>query len=388
MIPSLLLVASAVVYARRELVDEADKYCYYTELGFNPDADPLPTAADIKKAYRTLSRTYHPDLAGTDEEKRQRYARIQTAYRVLGDVRLRKVFDLMGHDGVKKYEDEKNRPEQAGGFHPFFGRPASDRGPTSKLRLKVPLNKVYNGDSFTLKLNKNKICSRCKGSGAHSKEHFRACKKCKGEGFTMENVQFGPFVQQMKQPCGACGGKGKIPSKPCPLCNGRKVVKREVPIDLLLERGMPEGHEITFELEGEESPDQLPGDLVVTVHTAEHETFQRDGNNLKTRVKLNIVESLIGFRKAIKHLDDRVVILSHRGLTAPGTTRRVAGEGMPVHNVPSDRGDLFVTYDVEIPSELTPDQRRLVEASFPPRPPPGGRPFPTTVAPADDGKKR
>ena len=191
---SLLAIAFADVIG--------DDFCYYTILGLEPDPEiPHPESVVIK-AYRKLSREYHPDRAGNNPQRQATYLKIQRAYEVLGDRRLRKVYDLAGHEGVKKYEEEKNRPEgmRQQGMFPFgFFHQESDRGETKQIEVGVNLEKIYNGETITINVQKNKLCSRCKGSGAFSKEHFKSCGACGGKGHTMKQMRMGPFVQHVQQ---------------------------------------------------------------------------------------------------------------------------------------------------------------------------------------------
>eukprot|EP01013_Petalomonas_cantuscygni_P036694 TRINITY_DN67390_c0_g1_i1.p1 TRINITY_DN67390_c0_g1~~TRINITY_DN67390_c0_g1_i1.p1 ORF type:complete len:380 (+),score=75.20 TRINITY_DN67390_c0_g1_i1:371-1510(+) len=360
---AVTLCVAGLVLARRHEIPEGEEFCFYSELGLNPDAETPHKDSEIKTAYRKLSREYHPDLHPGDTEKEMRFLRVQKAYRVLGDRLQRKIYDLTGHEGLRRYEEEKNRPEgMRQGFMPFFGQSGSGRD--MKVPFTVSLEQIYNGETLTLNVKKNKVCSRCRGSGAHSKEHFKPCAVCDGRGHRVVAQQFGPFVQHVKQPCESCSGKGKIPTKSCPICGGKKIRNMVVPLELLLERGLPESHEVKFELEGDETPDQLPGDLVLVVSSAPHPVFRRDGHDLHITMKLTLLESLIGFRKAVTHLDGRQVVVSHVGVTAPGTRRQIKGEGMPVHHVPSDRGALHVTFEVDFPRVLTGAQNKAIDAAF------------------------
>jgi len=348
---------------RRDDIPADENFCYYSELELDAEPEVPHKDSDIKAAFRKLSRLYHPDLNRGNEEANARYVRIQKAHRVLGDRILRKVYDIAGVEGVRRYEEERNRPE---GMRNQMGMFMRQSTPTnSRLKMKVDLDKIYNGESIVVSLKKNKICAKCRGTGAFSKEHFKPCSVCKGEGHTVVQQQFGPFIQNVQRPCDACRGKGKVPTKSCPVCRGKGTRHMAVPLDVLLERGLPENHEVKFELEADETPDELPGDLILEISTNPHPVFRRDGNDLHTVVRLTLLESLIGFRKVITHLDDRRVAVSHRGMTPPGTVRKVFGEGMPIHHVPSDRGDLYVKYEVDFPTSLSEEQRQVIRETLP-----------------------
>lgn len=169
---------------------------------------------------------------------------------------------------------------------------------------------------------------------------------------------------QMQQPCEACGGKGVVFKTKCPHCKGNKVVPEEKVLTATIERGMPSDHEIVFERQSEQSPGITPGDVVFKLRQVPHPRFTRDGNDLKHTMHISLKEALLGFSKPIRHLDGRNVDVKHSGITKPFEVRTIAGEGMPHHNFPGERGDLHVKYHVDFPKKLSSEQQRLVEELF------------------------
>jgi DnaJ-class molecular chaperone len=107
-----------------------------------------------------------------------------------------------------------------------------------------------------------------------------------------------------------------------------------------------------------------PGDVIFKLKQAPHSRFRREGDALHHEMRLSLREALLGFKRPIRHLDGRDVIVEHKGVTQPFEVRKVAGEGMPVHNFPSQRGDLFVKYVVDLPRTLSPDQQDTVGKLF------------------------
>lgn len=335
---------------------------FYAVLGLEKEREDA-TERDIKTAWRKLSKKHHPDVAG--ESERTVYQRIQRAYEILGDRKKRKVYDILGAEGLKNLE----QPQQQQ-MHPFFqffggGRGTSDRGEDLNLLLVVPLEDVYNGEAHTMKFTKTKICRACRGTGAKSREHVVTCPHCQGSGRVLRRVQIAPgFVQQMEQPCPHCGGQGKHITEKCNLCGGKKVTKGIASLSVDVEAGLPEGYVLNYELEADQKPGEVPGDLHVTVVTAPHERFERRGNDLLVTVQLTLKEALLGFEKELAHLDGHTVTLSADGVTQHRAQQRIVGEGAPRHHVPSERGDLLVTYEVKLPQELTPELREALESHF------------------------
>ncbi|EPY18655.1 molecular chaperone DnaJ [Strigomonas culicis] len=175
------------------------------------------------------------------------------------------------------------------------------------------------------------------------------CEYCGGSGRVMQRVQIMPgFVQNIAQACSHCGGRGKHIAHICPTCRGRRVAKGVTTISVDVEGGLPEGHVLVYELEGDQQPGVVPGDVRVTLLSAPHPVFTRHGDDLHMQVRLTLREALVGFEREIPHLDGHVVELAREGVTQHGQEQRLRGEGMPKHNVPSEKGDLIVTYVVEM----------------------------------------
>jgi len=92
------------------------------------------------------------------------------------------------------------------------------------------------------------------------------------------------------------------------------------------------------------------GEVIFQLETLPHAVFERAGNDLKTTVKISLKQALLGFRKTLTHLDNREIVLDRTGkITKPGEIEKVIREGMPVYEAASDKGDLIVTYQVELP---------------------------------------
>merc|ERR1711976_279697 len=192
--------------------EDVDTTKLYETLEVEKDADQK----DIKKAYRRLSRTHHPDKGG-DEHK---FKEINAAYEILSDPDKRAAYDKYGLEGVS----EDGAAPGAGGedlFSMFFGggsrrsRRGPRKGPSVNHPLKVSLEDLYNGKTVKLAVNRKVIVGE-------SSE----CSSCNGQGMVMEMRQLGPgMIQQLQRPCDACRGQGYTAE----MKNERKVL--EVHID-------------------------------------------------------------------------------------------------------------------------------------------------------------
>lgn len=359
----LLCAIAALAVLMQTVHAEED---FYEVLGLEEQREDA-AERDIKAAWRKLSKQFHPDLKG--ESTRERYQTIQRAYEVLGDRKKRKIYDMKGEEGLKQLESPQQQHmdpfAQMFGFGGGGGQ-AANKGQNLNMLMLVTLEDMYNGAAHSVKFSKQKLCKTCRGTGAATKGDMVTCQHCKGSGVETQRIQLAPgFVQQVQQPCSHCGGKGKRIGKKCPACNGEKVTKSTMTLGVDVEQGTPENFDLVYDMEADQSPDQLPGDVIFTVSSVPHERFQRRGDDLHMTQKLSLKEALLGFDMTFKHLDEHEVELSSDHVTQHGTVQTLEGEGMPKHHVPSEKGKLLVTYQVELPSMITAQQRSKLEELLP-----------------------
>ncbi|KAI8803648.1 hypothetical protein BJ742DRAFT_828333 [Cladochytrium replicatum] len=335
---------------------------YYAILGVSRSS----SKREIKKAYKELSKKYHPDKNKGQQDK---FIELAHAYEVLSDDEKRRIYDQYGEDGLKNQGQKFHDPFDifaqfgfgGGGFGGGFQQ-AERRGPEIRLDLRVSLEEIFSGKTLEIDMNKQVICPLCRGSGAKSENDVHKCSSCNGSGVRIVRQQLGPGIfQQMQTTCDVCGGRGKVVKSTCPSCKGHKVKRGSHPITISIERGMADGSELRFEREGDQSPDHSPGDVVFTVVTEPHSTFQRNGDNLYMSRAIGLKEALLGVKWKLEHLDANVVEIVREGVTQPGFVQTVAGQGMPKHDDPSERGNLFVEYIVALPQKLTKDQSKGFE---------------------------
>jgi len=213
---------------------------YYKLLQIDKDAD----SRQLKKAYRRLSKQYHPDKNPDDETAHQRFVEISDAYTVLSDDELRRVYDQYGHEGVKQRQQNGGRGGGHGhGRDPFdvfgqffgggghFGR-GQRKGPDMEVRVHMALRDFYVGAEHEFKVEKQVICEACSGSGSEDGERD-TCGKCRGHGMVVQKHQLAPGIfQQMQMQCDACGGKGSTVKHVCKACGGARVVMAEEAYEL------------------------------------------------------------------------------------------------------------------------------------------------------------
>lgn len=175
-------------------------------------------------------------------------------------------------------------------------------------------------------------------------------------------------------PCPDCHGKGEeIPARDrCKNCDGHKTVKEKKILEVHIDKGMEDGHRITFSSEGDVEPGQEEaGDIIVVLDEKEHETFKRvQTDDLITRMELTLTEALCGFQKAIQTLDKRnlVVTVIPGEVIKNGAIKAVMGEGMPRYKNPFEKGKLIIQFLVKFPDSIDPRLVGELERVLPPRP--------------------
>eukprot|EP00758_Cryptobia_borreli_P001618 Tbor_TRINITY_DN2392_c0_g1::TRINITY_DN2392_c0_g1_i1::g.163::m.163/K14002/SCJ1; DnaJ-related protein SCJ1 len=336
---------------------------YYQLLGVPETA----TEREIKVGYREMSKKYHPDVNNA-ADARERHTMIGIAYETLSDKKKRKMYDISGKEGVALLQKQTQMEHQGRGQDSFFsffeGAGSNLKGKDVKNNVKIPLRDIYNGATHSLPVVKQVLCKKCKGTGAKVMGEFKRCTQCSGSGHFTQRIQIGPgMIQQIQQACPKCGGSGKEVKHKCTACKGTKVTKGESVLNLEVPRGIPENYEVKFEMEADQNPEQIPGDVILAISSTKGDSlFDRKGNDLYYTQTISLREALLGFTKTIVHMDGRIVKLEEHGVTQYGTVRKVLNEGMPI--LDGGKGDLYVTYVFVSPTSLTAEQEKLVRETF------------------------
>ena len=326
----------------------------------------------IKKAYRKLAMTHHPDKGG-DEEM---FKEIQTAFAVLGDEEKRQVYDEYGEEGLR----DGGGPSDAHDlFSAMFGGGGhSHRGPRKGDNvvhsLRVTLEDLYMGKMSKLAIIRNRVCQTCNGIGASRPEGVSTCSTCHGRGIQVTLNQIGPgMVQQVQNHCSRCRGLGEIIIERyrCPSCAGDKVSKERKVLEVYVDKGMQNGQKITFNGEANANPGLTAGDVVVVLKQEDHRVFTRKDNNLIMDKEVSLTDALCGFEFHIKQLDGRLLhVMSPAGsVITPGLVKSIPQEGMPTWRNPTERGFLFIKFSVKFPSFVGPEQAAVLEKVLGPRSP-------------------
>jgi len=342
---------------------------FYEILGVSRTA----TDQEIKSAYRRLAVKYHPDKNPNDSAAEEKFKEAAEAYSVLSDGEQRRRYDRFGHAGVSSGAGPAwGAPGFGGiedilgdlfGFGDVFGsgrsgarRSAAQRGADLRYDLEISLEEAARGMTAQLRIPRLESCETCKGSGAAEGTQPESCQTCGGTG----QVRYQQGFFSVARTCHACRGAGRVIRTPCAACQGAGRIEREKQMEVKIPAGVETGSRLRVQAEGESGTQGgPPGDLYVVIHVAEHEQFERQGNNLYASVPITFAQAALGAEIQVKTLDDEEKLKIPLG-TQTGTVFRLKGKGMPVLGG-RGKGDLFVAVTVITPTSLTREQRKLLE---------------------------
>jgi molecular chaperone DnaJ len=345
---------------------------YYEILGVSRDA----SAQEVKKAYRRLARDHHPDANPNDANAEERFKELTEAYEVLSNAEARRAYDTYGHQ-VPRGGGGQPGGDPFGGvqdiFEAFFGdgfRGSSvfgegfggaSRGPArgrnAEADIEIDLREAAFGVEREVKAQVVKNCSVCHGSGG-KKTHL--CQTCGGAGAvrTVRDTLLGQMVSQSA--CPDCRGSGRIVEVPCDECRGSGTVSRIVSRKVAVPAGIEDGMRLRVSGAGHDGESGAPpGDLYINIKVKEHPELMRDGEDLIHRMKVNFVQATLGTELRVPTLEGDAQVTIEAG-TQPGATVKLRGEGMPRIRG-RGRGDLKVVVDVMMPTQLSAEQRELLE---------------------------
>lgn len=348
---------------------------YYAALGVAKDA----SAAEIKKAYRKLARTYHPDANKGDAKAEERFKEISEAYDVLSDETRRKEYDeartLFGSGGFRAggqpggfnfdLGDLLGNARAGGGglgdlFGGLFGGGRRNAGPRRggdvESEATLSFKDAVDGITVPLRVATPHTCATCHGTGAKPGSTPRLCPRCEGTG-TVARGQ-GGFA--FAEPCRECRGRGLIIDNPCPVCQGSGSVTSERTLRVRIPAGVSDGQRIRLRGKGLPGERGGPaGDLVVLVHVQPHPVFGRRGDHLTINLPVTFPEAALGAAVKVPTLEGTPVTVKIPPGTVSGRTFRVRGKG--AHRRDGTRGDLLATVEVAVPDALTPEAREALE---------------------------
>lgn len=279
----------------------------YEILGLNINS----SHEDIKKAYKKLALLHHPDRGGNDEK----FKIIQNAYEQI-------------INGNKKCKNIIRKTTKA-----------------IVINLPITLEEIYLGTNIIKHINVTKFCYKCMGEGG---EESFICNYCDGSGIQILTKRFGfNMLQKMQIICTKCQGKGKCVKISCSHCQGIGLIEEEEQIDIVIKPGIQNNEQIVYPQYGNERHGMDRGAVIFIITEIIHPIFTRDGNKLKIKDNISLVDALTGFTKQIRHLDGEIVEIKSNKVINPGSKTIIIGKG-----IPKNQGELVIEYNIKFPSEL------------------------------------
>lgn len=342
---------------------------YYEVLGLPRNA----SQEDIKAAFRKLARQYHPDVS-QEANAEEHFKEINEAYSVLSDADKRAAYDRFGHAGVQNAGGVPDFTVDFGDlFDEFFGgfggfgrstsrraRNAPRRGGDLQYNVDLSFEESIFGVEKEIEITRDEVCETCGGKGAEPGTNAVRCSTCNGTGEVRQVRQtlLGSMVQVST--CPVCNGKGETISTACHTCNGRGLVRRTRRKVISIPAGVDNGNQIRLAGEGQPGENGGPnGNLYLVVHVISHKYFRRHENDILLDLDINIAQATLGAEVDVPTVDGMTKLKIPAGIQ-PGKVLRMRGKGVP-HLRGNGRGDQMVVVNVEVPKNLTADQRKLME---------------------------
>ena len=341
---------------------------YYEVLGVHRGA----TEEELKKAYRRLAIKYHPDKNQGDAEAEERFKELSEAYQVLSQTELRLRYDRFGHAGVgaaaggnagfgQGFPGFEDLFDMFGFGDVFGGRAGGNRrGPRrgSDLRydVDITLEEAARGLKTKIRVPRLEGCETCGGSGAAEGSSPTRCTTCQGNG----QVRYQQGFFSVARTCSQCRGTGTVIRDTCRKCRGEGRLQREKLLEIKMPAGVDNGSRLRIAGEGEAGELGGPhGDLYVMVHVKEHDVFERRDANLYCAIPVSFTQAALGAEITVPTLDGEEKLRVGEG-TQSGSVFRIKGKGMPVLGG-RGRGDQYVAVNIITPTNLSREQRRLLE---------------------------
>lgn len=348
----------------------ATKRDYYEVLGVSRNA----TEQEIKNAFRTLAKKYHPDVNKAPDAE-SKFKEIQEAYAVLSDSNRRKQYDQFGHAAFASgssgfsgfdfsdFDFSDIFSEIFGsGFGFNFGTSTRNSNRPRKGRdivvdMTLTFEEAVFGTKKNITLDVLEECSTCDGKGGHGE---KTCNRCHGSGTITQEQRslFGVYVTRTT--CSACAGRGKTYEKVCSRCHGNGQIKVKKELTITIPAGVDTGNQLRLQGKGEAGINGGPnGDVYIEFMVKKHPIFKREDNDIYLEVPLTITEAVLGAKKTIPTLYGNVNLVIPAGSQ---TGDKLCLKGKGVEDLSTNRkGDMYAVIKVIIPKTITGEQKSLLQ---------------------------
>jgi len=337
---------------------------YYEILGISKTA----TEEEIKKAYRTLAKQYHPDRNPGDKDAEEKFKKVQEAYDTLSDATKKRDYDYMGQgtdeldDTYSMYRGPFDTYDEY--FQNIFGNMPTEgeHGDHIIIQVKTDLEGVLKGSKLDIEFSRKDLCEDCCGRGGT----LDKCRQCNGSGWYIIRGK----NATVKRGCPTCNGSGKSISNQCKDCNGSGFGPPKTDrLVSVIPPGVTSGKQFAFKGRGNPGRNGgRPGNVFVMVTVEDHELFKRgpDGS-LHCEVPVTYTQLVLGDEIEIPTLDHKKLGFRIPPGTQSGAKFRLQKQGLPKRLIsdedvkPNDLGDMFVEIKLETPVNLKQEQIEIME---------------------------
>lgn len=328
---------------------------------------------EIKKAYRKAAMQWHPDKNPDNPQAESKFKEAAEAYDVLSNPEKRSNYDRFGTADSNPFSGSGNpfsgfghgfsMDEIFSQFGDIFGggfgnsrQPKkTKRGGDLRLKVSLTISEILTGCKKKIKYKKQKSCESCHGAGGND---LRDCLPCQGQG-TRVVVQNTPFGQiRHESSCPDCGGSGKKVSKICQPCGGEGTKSYEQLVEVDIPQGVSSGMVLSLKGYGNDIRGGISGDLQIVIEELREFWFKRDGGNIIIDKEISVIDAIVGSQIKVKTPHGMIPITIEPG-TSHGKSIRVYGKG--VSDINLGLGDLIVNIKVNIPKNVSSDERILLE---------------------------
>ena len=344
---------------------------YYDRLGLSKDA----SQDEIKRAYRKLSKKYHPDI-NKEPGAEEKYKEILEAYETLSDAQKRAAYDQYGPDGANGFGGQGSFGGFDGGagfggfediFSSFFGGGATRnpnaprQGDDLQYRVNLSFEEAVFGAEKEIHYNREVTCKTCSGSGAKPGTSPVTCGRCHGHGVINVDTQTPLGMMRRQVTCDVCHGTGQEIKDPCQTCRGTGREKQSHTVSVKIPAGVETGQQIRLAGQGEAGFNGGPyGDLFVVINVNPSDKFTRDGSTIYYTLNISFVQAALGDTVEVPTVHGNVEMVIPAG-TQTDKTVRLKGKGAPRLRGGS-QGDQLVTVKIVTPTKLNDAQKEALLA--------------------------
>ncbi|MBE7706781.1 MAG: molecular chaperone DnaJ [Cyanobacteria bacterium SIG30] len=352
---------------------------YYEILGVGKDA----TKDEIKKAFRTKARQYHPDVNKAPDAE-EKFKKLGKAYETLSDDSKRELYDRYGEDGLKNagytqgpfdfgFGDINDIFSQffggfdfgtSGGFSTRGNPNSSRRGDDLRYDIELEFEEAIFGIEKEIKIKHLEPCESCAGSGLDKNVKDITCKTCGGRGQVQQTMKTPLGAFTTVGACPSCHGTGRDPSACCKKCKGSGLVEKEKTLKIKIPKGVDDNSKIRISGEGDMGRNGgRSGDLYLVIHVKPSKIFERLNNDIFSNLQITMPQAVLGDKVIVETLDGKKEISVPKGIK---NLEKLCLKGFGVPNLGNSehRGNHYVTISITTPDKLSSKEEELWRQLF------------------------